>query len=305
VQGIVDLCGKLVDQGRVTGEPRVDDGPACVYFIYDPNHMSQFAPLLETYLRSRSIAVAESAILARGHATVNKLRPAASRVPSNVSIALATAVFLWTSADVQAMDEALKCVGRFIADRFFPKKSADSRHHYCPETEESALKWRLFLARVLDACLHNTSVSNVQQTWGEWAKAVRANFEQIVVGAFQRSLPEDRERFTFTAPRAKSSTTVVESLDTTGAITKPEIRITTIHQAKGQTFDAVMLVSSRTRHGDGGHWRYWLDKTSGDGEHARFAYVASSRPRRLLVWAIPKGDESSAAELEDLGFVAQ
>ena len=97
----------------------------------------------------------------------------------------------------------------------------------------------------------------------------------------------------------------IGTLGITRGITKLGTRSTTIHQAKGKTFEAVMVVSSPTGHGDGGHWRQWLDKTSGGGEHARFAYVASSRPVRLLVWAIPKDDdEGSVADLENLGFIS-
>ncbi len=155
VQPIVNLCGKLLYQGDVTGEPWVGDAPACVYFIYDPSDMSELPRRFETYLRTRSIDVTKSAILARGHATVNKLRPAASRVAPNDSITLATAVDLWSSAEIQAIDESMKCIGKFIATKFFPKQSIDSRHHYRPEMVGSALQWRLSLVRVLDECLHN------------------------------------------------------------------------------------------------------------------------------------------------------
>ena len=303
VQPIVDLCARLVDQGNVIGVPSDGKVPACVYFIYDPKNIMQLVDRFEAYLQSRSITAADSVILSRGHATVNKLRSAASNIPSNPSIALATAVFLWSSAGLQGMDESLKCIGRFIATKFFPGQSANSRHHYCPDMEESVIKWRLFLARVLDACAQNEAISNIKQTWDKWAKTVRANFVKIVTDAFHGELP-DRKDFTFTALKGESNTKVITSLETTTSErTESNIRITTIHQAKGETFEAALVVSSPTSRGDGGHWRQWLDKTGGDGEHTRFAYVASSRPRKLLAWAIPKDDESSYIELENLGFI--
>jgi DNA helicase-2/ATP-dependent DNA helicase PcrA len=93
-------------------------------------------------------------------------------------------------------------------------------------------------------------------------------------------------------------------LETVAATAKSNIRITTIHQVKGETLEAVLVVSAPTQKSKGGYWRQWLDKTSGDGEHARFAYVASSRPRRLLAWAIPQQDEHLSADLAQIGFAA-
>jgi len=83
-----------------------------------------------------------------------------------------------------------------------------------------------------------------------------------------------------------------------------DILITTIHQAKGETYDAVLLVSTSDRKSKGGHWSQWLDINTEGGEHARFAYVASSRPRELLVWAVPSGDSDAVKRLQELGFEA-
>ncbi|MBA7663988.1 hypothetical protein ES703_72038 [subsurface metagenome] len=64
-----------------------------------------------------------------------------------------------------------------------------------------------------------------------------------------------------------------------------------------------MLVSAPSKSGNStdNHWEYWLeDPTS---EAARLAYVASSRPKHLLVWAVPKGNNGDMTELTELGFV--
>ncbi len=82
-----------------------------------------------------------------------------------------------------------------------------------------------------------------------------------------------------------------------------DIRITTIHQVKGETHDATLLVSSPDRRGGkGGHWSEWLDTSGDDGEYARFAYVASSRPKYLLAWAVPESSDEEIARLQSLGF---
>jgi DNA helicase-2/ATP-dependent DNA helicase PcrA len=64
--------------------------------------------------------------------------------------------------------------------------------------------------------------------------------------------------------------------------------------------DAALLVSAFDRKSDGGHWEQWIDDQSENGEHLRFSYVASSRPKHLLAWAIP--GNGNLERLIDLGF---
>jgi len=303
VQPIVDLCGKLVDQGEVTGRVHTGEAPACVYFVYDKGNIHSLLSCFEDYLHSRSISVANSAVVARGYATVNRLRPASARVPSRNNIALAMAIHLWKSGGVQGIDESLKCIGRFVSLKFFPQQSADSRHHYCPETERSWRRWRLFLARTLDECMCHKAIADLSQTWRKWAELVRTHLERIVADVYDGVLPQRNRAFVFRAPGGLADTAVVDSLQTVQTPATASVRITTIHQVKGEAFDAVLLVSAPTKRGDGGHWLHWLEDIGSQGEHARFAYVASSRPRKLLAWAIPNQDRNPLEKLEEIGFV--
>jgi hypothetical protein len=76
------------------------------------------------------------------------------------------------------------------------------------------------------------------------------------------------------------------------ALHKSRIRLATIHEIKGETHEATMLVSA-SRRGNQSHWADWIgDK---DSEAARLAYVASSRPKTLLVWAVKKLKTSERA----------
>ena len=73
-----------------------------------------------------------------------------------------------------------------------------------------------------------------------------------------------------------------------------------IHQAKGETYDAVMVVCgcrSRRRPGD---LEQWLFPEAGDAAERRIGYVAMTRPRKLLVLAIPDGTVLSDARAKDL-----
>ncbi|HKY53202.1 MAG TPA: hypothetical protein VJM08_02800 [Anaerolineales bacterium] len=48
------------------------------------------------------------------------------------------------------------------------------------------------------------------------------------------------------------------------------------------------------------HWQDWPNDPA--SEAARFAYVASSRPRHLLIWAVKKLKPAQAEVLTALGF---
>ena len=78
------------------------------------------------------------------------------------------------------------------------------------------------------------------------------------------------------------------------------LRYETIHQVKGETHDATVVVSSRQRGAHLSHWRDWLADPTSEG--ARFAYVASSRPRHLLIWAVKRLKAAEKDTLSKLGF---
>ncbi len=64
-----------------------------------------------------------------------------------------------------------------------------------------------------------------------------------------------------------------------------------------------MVVSSVDGTGKDGYWEKWLgDKSS---EAASLAFVASSRPQHLLVWAVPEINDAQKKQLEGLGFRVQ
>lgn len=111
---------------------------------------------------------------------------------------------------------------------------------------------------------------------------------------------DDLNGKSFRVPSKKGKEHIIKTLSCHKTNTS-NIRITTIHNAKGQTFDAVLLVSARDKQGTpDGYWTQWVDNTS--SEAARLAYVASSRPRHLLVWAIPDPTEHDKDKMRRLGF---
>ena len=306
VQPIVDVCCQIVQPRQaLRGRTASRRDPACVYITYDKNNPSDVGAAFKRCLVNRGMAVERAAVLARGHALVSKLRPAAEKLPAKDNLCLATAVFLWKQKGVAQVDEALLCLGRVVSSHFWAKMHADKRHHYCPEVESSAIRWRLFLARVLDACTRDQEIRDLSVTWTAWAACVRSRLPEILSNCSPINSLQPPKGTWFSAPRNEGEKTVVSSLTVPSSPSvESDLLITTIHQAKGQTYDAVLLVSASDRKSKGGHWSQWLDIKGDGGEHARFAYVASSRPSELLVWAIPSGDSDAVKRLVELGFIA-
>jgi DNA helicase-2/ATP-dependent DNA helicase PcrA len=305
-QPIVDLCGKIIDQGDIAGEPASGNkDPECVYFTYNKGEIQKLVACFVSYLGGRKIAPQNCAIVARGHSTVNKLRPGASRVPDKKALWLPTAIHLWINNNPSSMEESLKCIGRFVSNNFFPSESANSRAYYCPESISSHIQWRLFLARILDKCIKSEALCDLNKIWKDWAKAIREQFKKIVESSSKVELATlNNSNFTFTALHGESNSRVIDSLGTAKIRNDSDILITTFHKVKGRTFEAIFVVSAPNKKSNGGHWSQWINKKGSDDEHARFAYVAGSRPEILLGWAVPSPSKDEKKQLVELGFSA-
>lgn len=309
-QGIVDTCKAIVPaEGGVRGMCQSKMESPCLLVTYKNDMISSLPDWFERFLKEKGLDVGKSAIVARGWSTVSRLRPSGNNSVNNYPTRLAMAIHLWRTGGIQAMGDVLKYMGRFIVEKWFPKHRSNSREHYCPDCVSSSMRWRLFLAQVLASSIKSQKIVNLDQAWSTWATGVRSDFGEIARASqpmlassltiAMRPFP-DLGSHGFQAPRKKASETVTESLGSAPQ-QKGAIRIDTVHGVKGETMDAIMLVSASSKHTSDGHWTQWLADPS--SEAARFAYVASSRPKHLLVWAIPEETNSDYSKLEALGFV--
>jgi DNA helicase-2/ATP-dependent DNA helicase PcrA len=311
-QPIVDVCGRLVSNGRrvsSTNAPRLEH--PCICVCYDRTGMAELPRWFADYLDQLKINKERSAILTRGWSNVSRMRPSDSDKVKNHQHRLALAINLWKSGCRQATGDALKCVGHFLAEKYFSKVATDSRQYYRPECVDSPVRWRLFLAGVLKDCCEHMSINDLTQTWKKWVLAVRKHFASFarqrlwmldIRDIEQRGLDfPDLDGRLFPVPRNEGDKSVESSLPSAQSGVDGSLQITTIHSVKGKTLGAVMLVSAPTMQGTSdGHWTQWLmDPAS---EAARLAYVASSRPEHLLAWAVPSATDAEKSRLQCLGF---
>ena len=178
---------------------------------------------------------------------------------------------------------------------------------YCPEGF-SQIEWRRFLFdSITDASIKLFPFGDLN--WSQWAKKLKE-----YLASYWEKLPIDPRPWNevggqgkklIVSPEGLTDKKVSENVNIGNANEVRIIRCTTIHDVKGETLDAVILVSSKDKKSKGGHFEHWLGwKDESEKEHLRFAYVASSRPRHLLVWAIPKTNKNQYLEkITQLGFV--
>ena len=307
-QPIVDFSGKLVEQEPIIGKSYSNNKSICLYVTYEKRDMNLLPNRFLKLLKDEAISVSESAILTRNNNTIAKLRPSVGGDLKN-SMLPAAAIKIWKTKDISIdqINEALSCMGKFMAYQYFSSNSSNKTAHYCPENVRSHMIWRIFVSDILDMSCGHQELSNLNRLWKEWANLFRKNFDNIIEQCQNKyddmNIDISQKTSQYRAPGGDSGEIVSTSLEVIESALSEHIRITNFHQIKGETKEAVMVVSSPTNQGGGeGFWRNWLqDKKS---ENARFAYVASSRPKMLLVWAIPNPIKvEDKAILENLGLV--
>lgn len=316
-QPIVDLCQGLVkssDSVVGTAEQKLEQ--PCIYLVYEKeSDISKLPNWFEIHLKQEKLDIKKSAIITKGWSNVNRMRPSGGDTKINKPFTrLAMAIYLWNTKENQAIGDAIKYMGQFFAEKYFGQHTANARKHYCPECIDSAIKWRIFLKEVLDTCIKNEELIDFDKIGTEWAKCIRNEFGKIAKDCKSLLIEDvifpdklvhktDKKKkevqIVFNAIKAKDKVTKTISVNSTK---KSNIYITTIHSVKGQTFDSIMLVSAPSKSGsDDNHWEHWLGDTNPEAK--RLAYVASSRPKHLLVWAVPKGNNGDMTDLTKLGFV--
>ncbi len=314
-QPIADLCDLLVantDRVKSIHEGKQLVSP-CVCKTYNKDDMMKLPFWFCDYLDKFEIDKKRSAIITRSWANVHRINPADSGGPKIYQERLAMAIHLWKAGCWQAARDALKLFGCFISEKFFDDELADYRDYYRPESVDSALTWRLFLAAALGECCQDEQLCDLEKTWKTWSQAVRNRLHKHLKTSAS-SLGADLSDYDFhqlvarnnagdafpifITPSGKNNEQVLMSTPSNSS-TQAALRTTTIHNVKGETLEALMLVSSRDKSGTSdGYWTQWLDDPT--SEAARLAYVASSRPRKLIVWAIPNPSSKETSYIDKL-----
>jgi superfamily I DNA/RNA helicase len=137
-------------------------------------------------------------------------------------------------------------------------------------------------------------VDGALRQWNRSARQLLAD----VASAVTDSDPSNVNRY-------MTDATALNGIDARDALSPPPIALArTIHDAKGESINGVMVVA---RDDDAGQWAVeaWTDQPPAEtSETLRVAYVAFTRAERLLILAVPQAaSETVRQKFEAVGFV--
>ena len=296
-QKIVDVFCKIFPNSVVGNEKQFLKN--CLILIeYDINEIPQLINRYQELImeangeaKKEIVKVSQSSIIIRGSTLLNSFRPFKTDSSNPLTI-LAIALQLWNSEhkNAEIMGSAISLFGFFLSKTFY-KSEGNFRNQYCPESISSA-KWRMSLANLLTIIskdLYTFQGENGNKlTFSNWAVIVR-NYLSVFILKLPIESYIDAANVTVQAERGLGSILVSDHVSQYKSGSK--IRTTTIHDVKGETLDSIMLVSSLDKKSKGGHWEDWFNQAPSNAdehEYKRYGYVAFSRPKHLLVLAVPK-----------------
>ncbi|OBU32370.1 DNA helicase UvrD [Photobacterium kishitanii] len=292
-QQIVDICGLLTDRSNIVGKFKQLE-PAC-YIIQYTNCPTE---LIEEF-KKLSQGYENTVIVARGHSILQRFHTKAINL--KVIHKLALAIQLFNCDDMEAIEKAITLYSEFI--RYYLNESVKPSSFNCPQSVPSKLIWRRFLFSSL-LYLSTDSQKDMNVTWSVWVSQIKPLLrnldEQNFMNDYIIKVIEPFKKINIAAPRGQAKDLVNKYL-LQPENTNISYRKTTIHGSKGETHDVTILISSPDARGSvDSHWTYWLGNSN--SEAARFAYVASSRPKYRLIWAVKRLNLACKKRFEDMGF---
>ncbi|HCN83904.1 MAG TPA: hypothetical protein DIT07_09840 [Sphingobacteriaceae bacterium] len=271
-------------------------------FIVHLKRINSAIPLAET-----KIEISKSSILARAHSILSGFRSLPSMDLTKIEL-FANALNCWANNPKTGKDmqNALQQIGKSISMLAYDG-NGNHQHQYCPDVYNQ-IEWR---NQLCDLIVKASDTSNLVYpfnglTWSQWS----SNFKSFLSGYwpnFHSPINDwDSVKGKIMAPKGFAKVLVLDTLKANQNNYSEKIRMTTFHDVKGETLDAVLIVSAKDKKSKGGHFEQWLSEEADEKEFVRFAYVASSRPKHLLIWAIPKiANNKFKDKIIKLGFEAE
>lgn len=295
-QKIVNVACALqgIDQGIIGHAQDLCCGNAAVYYEYEDEEESAVDFFLEL-LRRYDIAPKDAIALTRNSSLKDKLNTGTTL--DYEQHAIINAVQLWKIDTQESKKKALLLLGWQI--QRWLKSRGRKDNYFCPDTFGDVFKWRLMLRDVLNNIVASDVVNEFNdKTYANWYHTAKNDVIKIVDKYMQQVLGTHKSIFNGAALRTPSGTSSI-SMQVISGNESAKLRIDTIHSVKGRSYDAVLLVSSSDGRGKTGYWENWIGDKD---ETTRFGYVASTRPKYLLAWAVPKLTDEQRIKIETIGL---
>lgn len=252
----------------------------------------------------KKIDIVKSCILARAHATLSGFRSQPASGLSKLEL-LANGLNCWANSPRtgQDMKGALQQIGKSIS-MFAYNGDGNHQHQYLPKAYNQ-IEWRNQLHDLVEKVYADRNVAPpfAGLTWSQWAANIKSFLENYWSVLRSPSSDWNSVKAKIKSPNGLTDKLVIDTLKAKQNSYSEKIRMTTFHDVKGETLDAVLVVSTKDKKSKGGYFEHWLTEVAEEKEYVRFAYVASSRPKHLLIWAIPKiNNNQNLEKIRKLGF---
>ncbi len=286
---------------------------SCILWEYTAEEFSQLPQKLIDHLKlinstiqdpELKIAINKSVILSRAHVTLSGFRSHPTAELSKIEL-FANALNCWANnpRTGKDMQNALQQIGKSISMLAYDG-NGNHQHQYCPDIYNQ-IEWRTQLSDLIfQATNATTGVYPFEGlTWSQWVNKLKMFLENYWAILRSPSNDWDSVKAKIKSPSGYAQKLVIDTIKANQNTYSEKIRMTTIHDVKGETLDAVLLVSAKDKKSRGGHFEQWLSQNANEKEFVRFAYVASSRPKHILIWAIPKTPNNQfLTKIKNLGF---
>ena len=292
-QKIVDVSRALaLIQQPITGTTLGKcEGHDCSYFEYhDENEaISGFSCLLKKY----GIPFNNAVVLVRNQSMKAKLIGAAVSDYRKHSIINATQLWQVNSPDTR--QKALRLLG-WQLQKWMNYQGNSKNYYFSDEVCSDAITWRSLLRDILEDLCASPQICDLDNVkYGAWYASNKTNIMATINNRTGHLIGKTIDDVSIRTPKG----TAKLPIEKVHEIKKDNLRVETIHSVKGDTFDAVLLLSAPDGRGKAGYWENWLN--AGD-ETGRIGYVACTRPKYLLCWGVSKLTDEQRAKLEGIGF---
>lgn len=281
-QKIIDVCQKLIRNTdcKIEGNKNTSDYEPVILWTY--TSITELPKKLSDFLESNNISKAKSAILVRSNNLIFKINSIDNTSGKNIVEEFAQCLSIWGKPNISGdeMIFSIRILGRIIAMLFY-NFPYNHQQFSCPSSINN-IEWRIFIYKLLNIMKGELLPWN-DVTWKQWSTKCRTTIKNNIDLFIEGHKDFEDVTKNIKAPSNKGDKCVSDDYKIYSSLNN--IRTTTIHNVKGETLDAVLLVSSPKKMTKEGHLTHWITQ---EGEAARLAYVASSRPKHLLIWAIPE-----------------
>lgn len=298
---------------KISGHEALLTKECCLIWEYEPDDFTSLPQYFINIIKDINLTLSEdsikikidkSVILARAHNTLSSFKNIPGSKLSKIEL-LANALSCWSNSPRTGKDmqNALHQLGKSLCLLAYDG-SGNHQNQYCPE-DYTHFEWRELLHDLITEIIqpqHNIfPLSKI--LWKEWTVSLKKFMKDYWVTLRNPLNNWDDVKGKIRSPAGQANSPVMEAIEAIQNSYSNKLRMTTFHDVKGETLDAALIVSSSTKNSKGGHFEHWISQDISDSEYVRFAYVASSRPKHLLIWAIPKiKNNKHLKRIQELGF---